>query len=84
MQFLLIAYSLINLWVGRSYNGLSFTFSGAFNERRGFELHDDLYAEYAEKLLTELHKQPDDDLQKFLDDKEDRNLEMEINEYYEW
>ena len=47
-------------------------------------MHDDLYAEYAEKLLTELNKPPDGDLQKFLDDREDRNLGMEVNEYYEW
>ena len=60
------------------------TLSGANSEKRGFELNDDLYADYVEQLLTELHKTSEDDLQRFLGDKEDRNLEMEINEYYEW
>ena len=59
-------------------------FSTAVNEKRAFELDDDLYAEYVEQLLTELHQNPDDDLQKFLDDAEERKLEMDINEYYEW
>ena len=59
-------------------------FSNAANEKRAFDLDDDVYAEYVEQLLTELHKNPDDDLQKFLDDAEDRKLEMDVNEYYEW
>lgn len=59
-------------------------FSNAANEKRAFDLNDDVYAEYVEQLLTELHKNPDDDLQKFLDDAEDRKLEMDVNEYYEW
>ena len=59
-------------------------FSTAENEKRAFELDDDLYAEYVEQLLTELHQSPDYDLQKFLDDAEERKLEMDINEYYEW
>ena len=63
---------------------LLFLFSSATNEKRAFDLDDDVYAEYVEQLLTELHKNPDDDLQKFLDDAEDRKLEMDVNEYYEW
>ena len=59
-------------------------FSTAVKEKRAFELDDDLYAEYVEQLLTELHQSPDYDLQKFLDDTEERKLEMDINEYYEW
>ena len=59
-------------------------FSSTANEKRAFDLDDDVYAEYVEQLLTELHKNPDDDLQKFLDDAEDRKLEMDVNEYYEW
>ena len=61
-----------------------FLLSSAANEKRAFDLDDDVYAEYVEQLLTELHKNPDDDLQKFLDDAEDRKLEMDVNEYYEW
>ena len=59
-------------------------FSTAVNEKRAFQLDDYHYAEYVEQLMTELHQSPDDDLQKFLDDAEDRKLEMDYNEYYEW
>ena len=68
-------------YLSKNYN---FLFSSAANEKRAFDLDDDVYAEYVEQLLTELHKNPDDDLQKFLDDAEDRKLEMDVNEYYEW
>ena len=82
--FCVVLNKMVSFWHPIFEKNFYLSFSSAANEKRAFDLDDDVYAEYVEQLLTELHKNPDDDLQKFLDDAEDRKLEMDVNEYYEW